>query len=172
MRHGFNFLLSCIIFAGSTAFVPTACISKGVEKRTFAAPLPASNPFLFRGRSVSFSREKIIRKDATSVVEKASSESSAEGPSPIVAIINFFAINELVKILFAKYAITFPSPLAGCGALLAAFLILPSGSQLYDQFAPGAKVLAKWLPVFFVPSLILLPLAEGAGSPVEVSCCI
>mmetsp|Transcript_26226 Transcript_26226/g.39703 ORF Transcript_26226/g.39703 Transcript_26226/m.39703 type:complete len:500 (-) Transcript_26226:80-1579(-) len=168
MRYGFYFLLSCIIFAGSTAFLPTACISKGVERRTFAAPLSASNPFLFRGRSFVYSREKTIRKDATSVVEKSSSESSGEEPSPVVAIINFSAINELVKILFAKYAITFPSPLAGCGALLAAFLLLPSGNQVYDQFAPGAKVLAKWLPVFFVPSLILLPLAEGAGSPVEL----
>lgn len=160
--------LFCLFFAQSNAFVPTACVKIGAERCPISAHSPVRNHLPLLARGIDYSRKRIIRKDATSAVEEAVPDSSEEEPNPVVAIINFFAINEAVKLLFSKYAITFPSSLAGCGALLAAFLILPSGSQLYDQFAPGAQVLAKWLPVFFVPSLILLPLRGGVGSAMEL----
>ncbi|KAL3908012.1 MAG: hypothetical protein SGARI_003260, partial [Bacillariaceae sp.] len=34
---------------------------------------------------------------------------------------------------------------------------------------PGAALLAKWLPVFFVPSLVTLPLVGSVGSGVEIA---
>ena len=43
------------------------------------------------------------------------------------------------------------------------------GERVYEMLNPGATLLAKWLPVFFVPSLITLPLASGLGDPYEVS---
>ena len=92
--------------------------------------------------------------------------------------------------LFAKYSIPFPSSLAGCGALFAAMVSLNAiavagddddddndhdhdekkrmGEGLYLALNPGATLLAKWLPVFFVPSLITLPLASGLGNAREV----
>jgi hypothetical protein len=42
------------------------------------------------------------------------------------------------------------------------------GEGLYLALNPGATLLAKWLPVFFVPSLITLPLASGLGNAREV----
>jgi len=42
------------------------------------------------------------------------------------------------------------------------------GEGLYRVLNPGATLLAKWLPVFFVPSLITLPLASGLGNAREV----
>jgi len=42
------------------------------------------------------------------------------------------------------------------------------GENVYQTLNPGAALLAKWLPVFFVPSLITLPLASGLGSALEV----
>jgi putative effector of murein hydrolase LrgA (UPF0299 family) len=100
----------------------------------------------------------------------------SESPSPTsskpnswIAIVNFFGIHEVFKQLFLRYSIAFPASLSGCGALLTTFLLAPIGSDLYTQFAPGASVLAKWLPVFFVPSLISLPLANSVGSATEVS---
>ena len=42
------------------------------------------------------------------------------------------------------------------------------GEGIYQLLNPGATLLAKWLPVFFVPSLITLPLASGLGSVGEV----
>jgi hypothetical protein len=69
--------------------------------------------------------------------------------------------------------VAFPSSLAGCGALFTTLIALSStkqslGDGLYSLLAPGAAVLAKWLPVFFVPSLVTLPLAQSLGSSVEV----
>lgn len=76
--------------------------------------------------------------------------------------------------LFERLAITsFPSSLGGCCALLLAMLLLPGktttrGDRLYSVLAPGASLLAKWLPVFFVPSLVTLPLVGRVGSSPEV----
>ena len=42
------------------------------------------------------------------------------------------------------------------------------GESVYKVLTPGAALLAKWLPVFFVPSLITLPLASGLGNVWEV----
>jgi len=76
--------------------------------------------------------------------------------------------------LFQKYAISFPSSLAGCGFLFATLLGLNAlnkrwGDGLFEVLNPGAAVLAKWLPVFFVPNLVTLPLAPSLGDAVEVS---
>eukprot|EP00548_Thalassiothrix_antarctica_P019245 CAMPEP_0194189116 /NCGR_PEP_ID=MMETSP0154-20130528/57667_1 /TAXON_ID=1049557 /ORGANISM="Thalassiothrix antarctica, Strain L6-D1" /LENGTH=85 /DNA_ID=CAMNT_0038910069 /DNA_START=1 /DNA_END=255 /DNA_ORIENTATION=+ len=75
-----------------------------------------------------------------------------------------------MKLLFKKYAISFPAPLAGCGLLLTTFLSGKYGELIYEQLVPGAQILAKWLPVFFVPSLITLPLSGDSlfGSSKEL----
>ena len=62
-------------------------------------------------------------------------------------------------------SISFPSSLPGCGALLTTMLITNAvkeewGDFIYGLLAPGATLLAKWLPVFFVPSLVTLSLAK------------
>lgn len=70
--------------------------------------------------------------------------------------------------LFQALSISFPSSLGGCCALFVAMLVLPFGSGMFSLLNPGAALLAKWLPVFFVPSLITLPLAGSIGPPMEV----
>mmetsp|Transcript_11520 Transcript_11520/g.25826 ORF Transcript_11520/g.25826 Transcript_11520/m.25826 type:complete len:526 (-) Transcript_11520:57-1634(-) len=79
-----------------------------------------------------------------------------------------------IRRLFKRYAIAFPSSLAGCGFLFATLLsvnaIKPEwGDSAYNVLSPGAAVLAKWLPVFFVPSLVTLPLAQSLGNGVELA---
>ena len=34
---------------------------------------------------------------------------------------------------------------------------------------PGAALIAKWFPIFFIPGLVLLPLSPPIGGPSEVS---
>ena len=75
--------------------------------------------------------------------------------------------------LLKSLSISFPSSLAGCGTLFASMLTLCAinekwGDTVYNLFSPGSALLAKWLPVFFVPSLVTLPLAQSLGSSVEV----
>ena len=84
------------------------------------------------------------------------------------------AADVAIRRLFQARSIAFPSSLAGCGFLFAALLTLHAaraewGDAVHGVLAPGAAVLAKWLPVFFVPSLVTLPLAQSMGSGVELA---
>ena len=102
-------------------------------------------------------------------------EAKAPEPKPatlknsLAAASMLIAFDIFCRRLFQAFSIGFPSALAGCGALFATFLLSPQGNQLYDILRPGSALLAKWLPLFFVPSLITLPLADSVGSIVEVS---
>jgi hypothetical protein len=64
----------------------------------------------------------------------------------------------------------FPSSLGGCGVVLVVLLLASKASsstkesKLHRLLSPGAALLAKWLPVFFVPSLVTLPLVGGIES--------
>jgi putative effector of murein hydrolase len=71
---------------------------------------------------------------------------------------------------FQANGISFPSSLGACGALFALLLSLPQSfsDRLFTMLQPGALILAKWLPVFFVPSLVTLPLADSVGNALEL----
>ena len=115
---------------------------------------------------------------ATSISADAENEKSKSQSNPlfITSLISTLAIVSLdvsFRKLFKVLSISFPSSLAGCGALFTTLLGLYSikpqwGDSLYGVLSPGAAVLAKWLPVFFVPSLVTLPLAPSFGSGMEV----
>jgi len=96
-----------------------------------------------------------------------SSSDATNKPDAFVAVGDLFLLTEFFKILFIKFSISFPASLAGCGALFSYFILGPAGSSVHSSLAPGAAILAKWLPVMFVPSLIALPLAGGLGSRAE-----
>ena len=84
----------------------------------------------------------------------------------------FIVMDIALRRLFQKAGISFPSSLAGCGILFVLLGLVKAltGSDLVkDGLEPGASLLAKWSAVFFVPSLILLPLAEPLGSILEVA---
>ena len=91
----------------------------------------------------------------------------------ILATSALILLDTQFRSLLARYSIPFPSSLAGCGALFAAMIALDGagrgwGESVYGALEPGSALLAKWLPVFFVPSLITLPLASSLGSAAEV----
>ena len=102
------------------------------------------------------------KSQATTPAPTNSNQKSILAASILIALDIFF--RKLLQVL----NISFPSSLAGCGALFATFLFAPIGSNFYYLLSPGASLLAKWLPVFFVPSLITLPLADSPGSVLEV----
>lgn len=86
----------------------------------------------------------------------------------------FFIIFDIVirRVLTAKN-IAFPSMMAGClflfgGLLLAEFVYKGLGDAIFVLLTPGSVLLSKWLPIFFVPGLALLPLAPKFGSAAEV----
>lgn len=121
---------------------------------------------------------RIGRKStALQAAASATSSSSTGNKRTIIATTILILLDTQFRALFQKYSIPFPSSLAGCGALFASMLALDAlssndknkwGERVYDVLTPGAALLAKWLPVFFVPSLITLPLASGLGNALEV----
>ena len=128
------------------------------------------------------SDEKFLQKNgsclhmSTTAVNEAP-ESAKKGPSLIASISSTVALVALdigFRRLLKSLSISFPSSLAGCGTLFTLLVTLCTvneslGDGLYNLLSPGAAVLAKWLAVFFVPSLVTLPLAQSLGSSLEVS---
>jgi putative effector of murein hydrolase/putative effector of murein hydrolase LrgA (UPF0299 family) len=82
----------------------------------------------------------------------------------------FIVLDIVFRRGFVRAGISFPSSLAGCAFLFGTLLALPSktAESTFKQLQPGAGLLAKWLPVFFVPSLITLPLAQSMGNSSEL----
>jgi len=82
-------------------------------------------------------------------------------------------IERIVNKFFVRAGIKFPAQLGGCGILLA-FLVLSEtvvpgvGDSIFEYLTPGTALLTKWLPVFFVPGLAMLPLAPSVGSGLEI----
>ena len=110
---------------------------------------------------------------ATSSAPSSSSSSSTSKKKTILATTILIVLDTQFRSLFQQYSIPFPSSLAGCGTLFTFMILLNTinekwGDGVYDMLNPGATLLAKWLPVFFVPSLITLPLASGLGNALEV----
>jgi len=84
----------------------------------------------------------------------------------------FFVFDTIVRKAFRANKINFPAQLGGC-IILFSFLLLSEivspgvGDGLFHALAPGAALLTKWLPVFFVPGLAMLPLAPSIGTAID-----
>ena len=82
-------------------------------------------------------------------------------------------IERIVNKFFVQFGVQFPAQLGGCGILffflIIADVVMPgSGTSIFKVLTPGTTLLTKWLPVFFVPGLAMLPLAPSVGSGLEV----
>ena len=88
-----------------------------------------------------------------------------------VSLAAFIGLDAALRQLFKIKAIAFPSSLAGMLGLLTLLLASApkagstSNPLLYRALKPGTNLLTKWLAVFFVPSLVLLPLSAGTLAP-------
>lgn len=85
----------------------------------------------------------------------------------------FILLDILFRQLFIAFNISFPSQLGGCCIFFLTLLFLENiipglGDYIFTLTSPGAKLLMKWLPVFFVPGLAMLPFAPSIGSRIEV----
>lgn len=79
------------------------------------------------------------------------------------------AADVLLKRIFVARAISFPASLAGSvmvfGGLCSLRAARPAlAESVFDAAKPGCGIIAKWLPIFFVPNLVLLPLVLKLGA--------
>jgi hypothetical protein len=85
-----------------------------------------------------------------------------------------FIMDTVVRKAFRANKISFPAQLGGCILLFVTMVlseaIFPGmGDCIFHALTPGAALLTKWLPVFFVPGLAMLPLAPSIGTTRDVS---
>ena len=96
---------------------------------------------------------------------KSSSSSGSGGVklAPLLGVVALLVIDKAGKSLFNRLNIVFPSSL---GVMVASFLslllldrTLPSlSSSISSSLAPAVALLKVWMPLFFVPPLVVLPL--------------
>ncbi|KAH6760904.1 membrane protein [Perilla frutescens var. frutescens] len=117
--------------------------------------------------------EKLHRKRAV-VAKSAGSEgglTSTTLQSTVVKLLHLvvslgiiLAVDKLLKKAFVAAAIKFPSALFGMFCIFTILIALDStvpaaATSLVNFFQPALLFIQRWLPLFYVPSLVVLPLA-------------
>lgn len=74
------------------------------------------------------------------------------------------AMDKFLKNSFTAAAIKFPSALFGMFCIFTILMVLDStvpdaATTLMNFFQPALLFIQRWLPLFYVPSLVVLPLA-------------
>ncbi|RVW90315.1 Plastidal glycolate/glycerate translocator 1, chloroplastic [Vitis vinifera] len=82
----------------------------------------------------------------------------------VVSLGIILAMDKLLKKAFVAAAIKFPSALFGMFCIFTILVILDStvpaaAKSLMNFFQPALLFIQRWLPLFYVPSLVVLPLA-------------
>ncbi|KAL6336044.1 hypothetical protein AAG906_003671 [Vitis piasezkii] len=82
----------------------------------------------------------------------------------VVSLGIILAMDNLLKKAFVAAAIKFPSALFGMFCIFTILVILDStvpaaAKSLMNFFQPALLFIQRWLPLFYVPSLVVLPLA-------------
>ena len=95
---------------------------------------------------------------------------TATSPSPVraatktvVSLGSIVGADIILRRAFAAQAIPFPSSLAGMLSLFAGLCTLQAtvpkaATALFNFAAPGCAFISRWLALFFVPNLVVLPL--------------
>ena len=168
----------CFLASTTTAFVTPSSLSPASfvgSKTATAARNPILPQFLSfeRTTSVSTYAKGRARSAATSLSSSTTSSSQLTSDQKSILSVGLWCVLDVTfRRLFQRLDIAskFPSSLGGCGVVLAVLLLASKASsstkesKLHRLLSPGAALLAKWLPVFFVPSLVTLPLVGGIES--------
>lgn len=82
----------------------------------------------------------------------------------IVSLGIILAMDKLLKAAFVAAAIKFPSALFGMFCIFSVLVILDSivpaaATGLMNFFEPALLFIQRWLPLFYVPSLVVLPIS-------------
>ncbi len=170
-------LAACTENSAGFTHYPVAPIGVKVSDLRSASAPAFHHVYRSSSHAVTFKQNHERSKLSMSAAEKSQDNNASKTPTLLTSISSTFALIALdmtFRKVLKSLSISFPSSLAGCGTLFTFLVALCSikeslGDKVYGLLSPGAAVLAKWLPVFFVPSLVTLPLAQSLGSPLEVS---
>lgn len=113
------------------------------------------------------------KKVATNIIGSRGGASPLASKDEMIGAAVFVALDYIFRKTFAASNINFPSQLGGCCILFVLMILAQiakpgSGDSIFRSLSPGSLLLAKGLPIFFVPGLAMLPLAPSMGSIFEV----
>lgn len=151
--------------------VPSAL---GASSSSKSQPITSFAPRSIATGSTVLKHEPVMRKVAAlDSVDLSRRGGAVEAPNQVVSALGLFAINYGVSKAFAAYDVRFPAMLGGCIILFVALLLADAvksglGTDIFDLLMPGGNLLAKWLPVFFVPGLAMVPKAPSLGTPLDI----
>lgn len=82
----------------------------------------------------------------------------------VVSLGIILAVDKFLKKAFVAAAIKFPSALFGMFCIFSVLMILDStipvaATNLMNFFEPALLFIQRWLPLFYVPSLVVLPIS-------------
>ncbi|XP_052170880.1 plastidal glycolate/glycerate translocator 1, chloroplastic [Diospyros lotus] len=137
--------------------------------------LEATRPIRFAGIHSKFPQPGIRRAHFTQRIQANAMGSASGSPSTslqsvlgvlhlIVSLGIILAMDKVLKKVFVAAAIKFPSALVGMFCVFTVLTILDStvpaaATSLMNFFEPAILFIQRWLPLFYVPSLVVLPIA-------------
>merc|ERR1712151_127375 len=116
---------------------------------------------------------KLTENEITSESKKTPFLSSLGGKY-LVGTSFFFIVDYVLRKIFQAKGITFPSMMGECVLIFSALVALETvfkgtGDQIFNYLTPSSDALVRWLPVFFVPGMAMLPLSPiNFGNAVDV----
>ncbi|XP_050132973.1 plastidal glycolate/glycerate translocator 1, chloroplastic-like [Malus sylvestris] len=129
-------------------------------------PIVPSSTFLQMGSQDTSSETPFLVKSTAS--ESASTSSASRTVVGILDLVVsvgiFLAMDKFLKKAFVAAAIKFPSALFGMFCKFSVLVFLNStvpavATSLMNFFEPALLFIQRWLPLFYVPSLVVLPLS-------------
>ncbi|CAG9466097.1 unnamed protein product [Pedinophyceae sp. YPF-701] len=117
------------------------------------------------GASAGSSPAMSYNKAETSLGQSASLTGVAEKYAHLFASLGALIVaDRWLRAQFVAQAWTFPAPLAGMFAIFTTLCVLSATSpgladKIMDAFRPALNWIATWLPLFYLPTLVVLPTA-------------
>ncbi|KAK1305028.1 hypothetical protein QJS10_CPB11g00094 [Acorus calamus] len=116
-------------------------------------------------------RPRLIRHRISAKSADPDSQNASSGLQNVVGVLHLvvslglvLAADKFLKSAFVAASIKFPSALFGMFCVFSVLMALdavapPAAAGLMGFFEPATLFIQRWLPLFYVPSLVVLPLA-------------
>lgn len=178
---------TAVVFAGflamADAFAPSS-ISMGLSSRNIKPPAlgVSARPIARSGLSLGSAINSKIGKDVTALKASTSEPSPGTVSALVVqakklataspSLAAFVVLNLLMTRAIKQAGLSsMPPPLVGMFAMFGTLLALPddASDKVVSFFKPAVDMITRFLPLFFVPALIALPLSASGVAGVDAA---
>ncbi|GLT68153.1 hypothetical protein SLA2020_404110 [Shorea laevis] len=167
-HHLPKFSLAYTHKASALAFNGGRALCRPPRSQKSVTPIRAfglNSRFLQMGSPETSSSREISTKSVGEGSGSTSTVSNVFGIGHLIVSLGIIlAMDKLLKAAFVAAAIKFPSALFGMFCIFSVLVILDSivpaaATGLMNFFEPALLFIQRWLPLFYVPSLVVLPVS-------------